>query len=359
MVKLIVIIDRIGMNKSLSEQIKIRSSNINLLRFIAAISVIFCHSFAVSRNAGDPLNIIDKGQCNVGGVAVAVFFFLSGLYVTKSLEKDVSLFTFFKKRCMRIFPQLWITVLVCVFVLGPIITCVSLKEYFGSEDTYKYLLNMVLLPVHNLPGVFNMNAYQTVNGPLWTMPVEFAAYIGLMILAAVSERLCKLNGRINRKRLNLLVVCLLIVIYLFTVFYLHNQMLISIARPMLIFYEGVMYYDYREKITLNPIFGIVALIVLFAFAQTFVFSLLFVLLLPYGILSITLGFNQVPINWMVLITSYEMYLVGWPIQQVVQMINHNLSPVENWLITIPIDILLGLILYKLTEKIVRYLPNKA
>ena len=104
------------MNNRLSEKIKIKSSNINILRFICAIAVIICHSYAVTAGEEDFVSRYTGGQCNLGGVAVAVFFFLSGLYVSKSLDRTDSAWVFIKKRCDRIFPSLWTVVILSVIL---------------------------------------------------------------------------------------------------------------------------------------------------------------------------------------------------------------------------------------------------
>ena len=85
------------MKTLLSDKLRLRSSNVNLLRFIAAIAVIICHSYAITSNREDLVSVYTNGQCNLGGIAVAVFFVLSGLYVARSLSKEHSTRTFFGK----------------------------------------------------------------------------------------------------------------------------------------------------------------------------------------------------------------------------------------------------------------------
>lgn len=63
-----------------------RSNNFDLLRLIAASTVIFGHSFAISPSGSmlDPVLQI-LGFDPSGTVAVNFFFFLSGLVLTNSL----------------------------------------------------------------------------------------------------------------------------------------------------------------------------------------------------------------------------------------------------------------------------------
>ena len=62
-------------NVVLSEKLNMRSNNVDVIRFFAALLVIFCHSFYVAEAQEDPLSVFSNGQVNFGGIAVAVFFF--------------------------------------------------------------------------------------------------------------------------------------------------------------------------------------------------------------------------------------------------------------------------------------------
>lgn len=331
----------------LSEKIKIRSSNINILRFASAIAVVLCHSYAVTQRADDFVAAFNQNQCNLGGVAVAVFFFLSGLYVTKSLEKDSSYVLFLKKRCKRILPQLWIVVIVSV-LLGLFLTNLPLVSYLCNKQTYLYLLNGVLIPIHDLPGVFLQNPYQTVNGPLWTLPVEMICYIGLVVIALAGNLLFGSDIK-KRRYLDAMAFAVVFAVFLFLQFTEPKGVLISIVRPMVIFFEGVLYYDCRIKIKLNPLLGCVALVGVILLAKTPAFNFGLVFLFPYAVLAIALGLPQFSRDWILFSISYEMYLVGWPIQQLVLCAWGEMTPIRNFFITIPIDIVVGAGVYVLTE----------
>lgn len=338
------------MNASLAEKIKFRSSNINLLRFICAAGVIICHSYAVTSGEEDFFSRFTNGQCNLGGVAVAVFFFLSGLYVTKSLEKGDSLWTFARKRCERIFPPLWVAVVLSV-AAGAVISTLPLTKYLAEKGTYLYLLNGFLIPVHDLPGVFGGMPYSTVNGALWTLPVEAACYIGLVVLAVFAEKVLK--NREKKKQLTMLVTGILIILLAFFQYKMHHDMLVSVTRAMVFFFEGVLFYEYRERIRLNPVIAAGMLILFLLLGLTPVFNFGMVILFPYSILGLTLALPQMKRDLKLFSLSYEMYLVGWPIQQIVMKICGKMSPTENWLITLPLDILIGWIVFKTAAMITR------
>ena len=87
------------------------SSNVGLIKFIAAIMVILSHAFPLSSGSSDNewMLWLTRGQYTMGGVAVAVFFFYSGLLVTKSFLKDPKAGKYFGGRSKRIVPPsfLW------------------------------------------------------------------------------------------------------------------------------------------------------------------------------------------------------------------------------------------------------------
>src|SRR5438093_13592211 len=121
-----------------------RHNNFDLLRLVAALSVIFSHAFLLAENSQDhdPLMILTGGQAVLGVAGVFVFFTISGYLITQSLETTRSPFVFLAKRALRIFPGLFGCLLVCVFVIGPLVTRLPLAGYLVEPETY-------LFPLHN------------------------------------------------------------------------------------------------------------------------------------------------------------------------------------------------------------------
>lgn len=161
-----------------------RNNNLNLIRFIAALMVILGHSY-VATTAGKEhefMCIITQNQLDFGGLAVSIFFVYGGFLICKSMHRLENAKYYFKARIIRIFPPLIFVTFVMAFIVGPIVTELSIDSYFTSVGTYKYLLNSFMILVHDLPGVFLENMQTAVNGPLWTLPVEFLCYIACYIM---------------------------------------------------------------------------------------------------------------------------------------------------------------------------------
>lgn len=156
-----------------------KSTNLHFSRFIAAVLVIFSHSFVITQGkiTSEWLYIITKGQLDFGALAVAVFFLGGGYLSAGVMNKYSSLKRYLTTRLVRILPAL-IFVVICCVLAGSIISSYSFSEYFENAETYRYLLNGFMILQHNLPGVFEEAVYtSTVNGSLWTLPVEFLCNI--------------------------------------------------------------------------------------------------------------------------------------------------------------------------------------
>lgn len=335
----------------LNKQLKIFSTNANLIRFVCALLVIVSHSFNLSQNQVDPISFFTNGQISIGGLAVAVFFFYSGLYVSKSLARSNNLKDFAKKRFIRIFPQLWIVVILCAFLLGPIMSTLGFVDYISNKETYIYLLNGLTLPIHNLPGVFENNIYgQTVNGALWTMPVEVFCYIALMIIWVFSKHIAK--NKIKMRHLDILALIFSLAIFAYTL-YAGSELLSSVFRAIIMFFIGCLFYEYADKITLDFKFAIISFVLLIAGFFTPVLNFVFIIFFPYFLCYLSLGICQIKTKNKLFGLSYEMYLIGFPIQQTIIAKFGGSMPV--WLnITIAFVIVIAIMLIVLLIKHIVY-----
>lgn len=120
-----------------------------------------------------------------GALGVGIFFVISGYLVTASLRLTSGVGTFLAKRVLRIAPGLLAALLLTACVLGPLVSSLLVSEYFGGPAPWLYVLkNLSLYAVtYDLPGVFHHGPYpDVVNGSLWSLRLEFTAYLGLALL---------------------------------------------------------------------------------------------------------------------------------------------------------------------------------
>lgn len=166
-----------------------RRDQFDRLRLIAAGLVIYGHSDALAApgHAGTDLLLRLTRTAHAGEIAVWMFFVISGFLLTMRWRVSPRPLRFVRNRALRILPAYAICLLLCVLVLGPLLTRLPLAEYFGSPATWAYLLgNLSFLSMrYHLPGVFESLPYTgVVNGSLWSLQAEVWAY-ALLLLAGL------------------------------------------------------------------------------------------------------------------------------------------------------------------------------
>ncbi|MCS5722016.1 acyltransferase [Herbiconiux sp. CPCC 203407] len=123
--------------------------------------------------------------------ALGIFILLavSGYLLVPSWQRDPRLVPYIGARMIRIFPALAAVVFLTVFVLGPLLTTFLPSEYFGSPQTWRYLLTLLLNPQYSLPGVFADNPVPfVINGSLWSVPAQFVVYLLVPLVALIRMR---------------------------------------------------------------------------------------------------------------------------------------------------------------------------
>lgn len=315
------------------------NNNLALMQFLASIFVIFAHSYPISTNQKDILYLFSGGAFTFGDVSVAFFFLTGGVYIAKSMESKKTAKEYFKARAVRIFPSL-ITVVITSIVIGGFITKHSLMDYWTSSKTWRYLGNCIFVLQHELPGVFLNNPYNaTVNGSLWTLPVEFLCYIACFLfykLGLLSEKFLVSTPAV--------IIGIIVYKSFFDIFSLN-----AMIQPCLLFYIGMGIYIYRDKLTLSAVGNIISIVIFVILTVFGLEELAMATAFPYIILYMVFAMPQCPDKLASLgKLSYGIYLCGFPIQQYVAM--YSKSPYVNFLISAPVSILGGVLIYKFIEK---------
>lgn len=183
------------MKLKLSDLLKRENNNLDLIRLLCAYFVIYSHSFALSPSPGDEdflLKLTGIGFIAFSGVAVKTFFLISGILVTNSLLSTGNITKFVTSRFLRVFPAFFTVVVLSALVMGPILTTWTPSSYLSKFTTWHYISKTLSLDIqYILPGVFDKNTTQAVNGSLWTIPFEVKAYFYLLVLYILSVPLGK------------------------------------------------------------------------------------------------------------------------------------------------------------------------
>jgi peptidoglycan/LPS O-acetylase OafA/YrhL len=105
-----------------------------------------------------------------------VFFIISGFLVTRSVMTQPTLVDYAVARFLRLFPALFVATIGIAFVLGPVVTSVSLGKYFADPQPWLFVPLTASLITHSmtLPGVLRLSQSAvssiTRSGPYATRP---------------------------------------------------------------------------------------------------------------------------------------------------------------------------------------------
>jgi peptidoglycan/LPS O-acetylase OafA/YrhL len=302
-----------------------RDNNFNLIRFLAASAVIVDHSFALVAPEQTARAAFDIGSLEVGRIAVDVFFIVSGFLVTRSAMTRPTVLDYGVARFMRLFPALFVTCVAIAFVLGPLVTSVSLHDYFADPRPWLFVPVTASLITHSmtLPGVYDtLPVSGVIDQPLWTLRYESFCYILLALFALAGMLTTRFRA----------IACLLLVFaaYGFVTFatdWREIPAIDSTARFILGFFLGGSLYVFADKIRLNLgaaiLFGAAAWLLhgtpIFeaALRLAMAYGLIWFALVPGGILR---DFNRVGDY------SYGLYILCFPIQQAFVLLDPAITP---------------------------------
>lgn len=329
---------------TLGDKMNGKSYVIDLLRFIAAALVIFNHSYLVTNGGDDPIYAATDKGITFGELSVAFFLFVSGLYVTKSLIRKGDGKAYIIGRIKRIYPLFAVVVLLTAFVLGPAMTSLSLGEYFSSSTTYLYLSYLIMIPRYSLPGVFEQNPMFNVNSSLWTLVLETICYV--MLLVAYK---CGMLAKKKLRYWTILSGICIIAIFVIKVPIIYQYS--AYLRPLFCFVSGICFYVFREEIRYTWRWIAVAVLGLACCVLANCYSLATIVFLPY-LLCAVMDKKPVWLQKMAVIGrySYAMYLIGFPIQQVVYATGLGTTVLANTCYSLLFDIVGAVILYHTIEK---------
>lgn len=297
-------------------------NNFHFVRLTASIMVLFSHSFYLfSPLSKDPLHTISSGIFTFGNIGVYIFLIVSGFLITKSILNSSSIKNFIWRRILRIFPALWVMVLLSVFLIGPILTNESLTNYIRNSNNYLFLKNLGLFFPNNykINAVFTSNPLGTFNGCLWTIPYEVFFYIVLLIIYVL---------QFFRYKLILLIQWLLFIVlqlYLGNKIYVYsysspwilNLNIESFFRLFIFFESGVLIYLFKDVIYSNRfllkyLFFSIIIICFFRFSNFSINIILPPILIYFAIYNNRFSFVEKFGD-----LSYGLYLYGYIVQQII------------------------------------------
>ena len=291
------------------------ANNFDVVRLVAALSVVFSHSFLIAEGsqAREPFVRLTGNQCVLGLVGVFVFFVISGYLVTESWCRQPAPARFALRRTLRIYPALVVNVAVCAFLLGPLVTSLPLGAYLASPALREFLgqgLTMYPGPLH-LPGVLfaDNSVGLLINGSLWTLRYEAMMYVMVALLGVA--RLLRPSAAVG------LVFVGLAGVY-FEIALKPYGDLAAWAWLVGFFAAGMAVYFLRDRLIFDWRFALVALAALVAFTWMGRLIMLFPLAGAYLVIWFARRYDP----WLDYSRytgdlSYGLYIYGWPAEQLV------------------------------------------
>jgi peptidoglycan/LPS O-acetylase OafA/YrhL len=263
------------------------------------------------------------------------------------------------KRALRILPALAVCLLVSAYVLGAAATTLPLHAYLESSQPLTYAVrNLVAVaggglvsePTYTLPGVFAHNPHgASINGSLWTLPIEVQAYYMVAFLGCLS---------LTRRALPAVAAAGLLVLAAPAQAYgMPVVGHVLAGRPeavqlLALFGVSALLYLHRERIPLRLDVGALLAAALLLTLDTSLEKVVTSLTLPYLIL---LAAYRLPPAVQRLTRhgdiSYGLYLLAFPIQQTILLLSPGrLSPYALFAIALPLTIAFATLSWRLIER---------
>ena len=155
------------------------------IRLWAAFSVMFLHYTGYAINLSDSslqfMHVLRTIVSLFPGVVV--LFALSGFLISASCERSKDFKDYFRKRVLRMYPELWVCTIVNLIV-------VSILAYKMLDKSIFLWLATQFLGIANTPSCLKTFATGSINGSLWTIFTEIQLYV---ILGLSFKYLIKLN----------------------------------------------------------------------------------------------------------------------------------------------------------------------
>lgn len=180
-------------SRTLAQAIDSHDNGFNLVRLICALLVVVFHAFQLNlaHPGADPLSALLAPHTDLGGVAVGVFFMISGMFITQSWMRDQHLARFALRRVARIVPGLFACLLSTAIVAVVFFSPQGWAGLLGPEP-WRYIfggsvlhwLQYSIAPQElRIAGVLGG---QDLNGPLWTLYWEGRMYVALALLGCAA-----------------------------------------------------------------------------------------------------------------------------------------------------------------------------
>lgn len=285
-----------------------QNNNLNAIRLGLAVLVILDHCFPLALGKeGDPLFVWSRRQTSFGGLAVDLFFFISGFLITASWLNCKSMNDYLRRRVLRIVPG-YVVALIFSFLVA---SAFALHPFADLPARLGKFSDIVSLGYASTAGnwIFPGNPFPfEANGSLWTIRREFFCYL---LVAAIG-----LFGFLKH-RMFILGAFGLVFAYYGLSLLKGVDINYSDRRFFTFFLAGTSVWLWRDKIPVNHTLALLAAAIGLISTQ---YPPWFIMLTPltacYLVLWVGFAFRIRSMAWCDKTDlSYGVYLFAFPVQQ--------------------------------------------
>ncbi len=305
-----------------------RHNAIGFLRLAFAALVVLSHAYPLGGFGEDPLSRWSGGHEDLGNLAVAGFFVLSGFLITRSAERARTIGRFLWHRFLRIFPAFWICLLLTAVAFAPIVALLEGRGFAGYlaspiDPPLRYVLANADLTMrqYGIAGLLQKVPYPSAfDGSLWTLRFEFGCYlvIGVLAAAAIARR---------RRWMIAALTAVLFLTYALPVTFAgftsarfpldvvaqgNNRL---VAELVVYFFMGATAYLYRDRLVLTRPIGIAGAVVALVALHTPIYPLIAPVAFSAAALWMAADLPLRDVDRRADL-SYGLYIYAFPLQQI-------------------------------------------
>ncbi len=330
-------------------QLNSTKNNFDFLRLLFSIFVVITHSyFFTGFGEKDLLNNLTDGQTTFSYLGVRGFFVISGYLIFQSMQRSSSFQSYLWKRFLRLFPALFIALLLTV-CLGFFVYDGSFLKYINNRAVWTYLpCNLSLYNLqYGITGVFDGD---TINGSIWTIRYEFSFYIILSLFFLFRKK---------QKFTTVFLLCLFCILFLGKFYFFEKigsfgiRFCNSISLNLgLFFIAGSLLASLKiEQMKFRFVVGFISIILLvFSFYHHYFFFSQF-LLLPLMVILFGISTTKFvhSISHSIGDISYGIYIYSFPIQRtLVYYFEFNFFTLM--IVSLLLSIIFGFLSWNIIEK---------
>ncbi|WBB92316.1 acyltransferase [Verrucosispora sp. WMMC514] len=189
-------------SQTLRDRYSAQHNAFGVLRLMMACGVVIAHAGPIGFGEANLGTTLFAGQSDIGTMCLYGFFLISGFLITDSALRS-SLPQYIRARLLRVFPGLWVCLVVTAFAIAPLVALHengSLNGFWGHpEGPFEYVTTNLFASMEQFPisGLLADTPYGQIfggpsafDGSLWTLRYDLAFYglIGILLMTSVLRR---------------------------------------------------------------------------------------------------------------------------------------------------------------------------